>query len=28
MKKYYPDGNADDILNVYGYSAAQTWYKS
>src|SRR5262249_40212874 len=24
MKKYYPDGNADDILNVYGYSAAQT----
>jgi branched-chain amino acid transport system substrate-binding protein len=24
MKKYYPDGNADDILNVYGYASAQT----
>jgi branched-chain amino acid transport system substrate-binding protein len=24
MKKYYPDGNPDDILNVYGYAAAQT----
>jgi len=24
MKKYYPDGNPDDILNVYGYGAAQT----
>ncbi len=24
MKKYYPDGNPDDIFNVYGYGAAQT----
>jgi large subunit ribosomal protein L13 len=24
MKKYYPDGNPDDALNAYGYSAAQT----
>ena len=24
MKKYYPDGNADDVFNVYGYSVAQT----
>jgi branched-chain amino acid transport system substrate-binding protein len=24
MKRYYPDGNPDDILNVYGYAAAQT----
>ena len=24
MKKYYPDGNTHDILNVYGYAAAQT----
>jgi branched-chain amino acid transport system substrate-binding protein len=24
MRKYYPDGNPDDILNVYGYGAAQT----
>ena len=24
MKKYYPDGNPDDIINVYGYGAAQT----
>lgn len=24
MKKYYPDGNSDDIFNVYGYAAAQT----
>jgi branched-chain amino acid transport system substrate-binding protein len=24
MKKYYPDGNTADILNVYGYGAAQT----
>jgi branched-chain amino acid transport system substrate-binding protein len=24
MKKYYPDGNRDDIINVYGYAAAQT----
>ena len=24
MKKYYPDGNRDDIFNVYGYAAAQT----
>ena len=24
MKKYYPDGNPDDNLNVYGYAAAQT----
>jgi branched-chain amino acid transport system substrate-binding protein len=24
MKKYYPNGNPDDILNIYGYSAAQT----
>jgi len=24
MKKYYPDGNSEDILNVYGYAAAQT----
>jgi branched-chain amino acid transport system substrate-binding protein len=24
MKKYYPDGNPDDILNIYGYSAALT----
>ena len=24
MKKYYPDGNTSDILNVYGYAAAQT----
>jgi len=24
MKKYYADGNPDDIFNVYGYAAAQT----
>ena len=24
MKKYYPDGNTADILNVYGYAAALT----
>jgi branched-chain amino acid transport system substrate-binding protein len=24
MKKYYPDGNPDDILNVYGYASART----
>ena len=24
MKKYFPDGNMIDILNVYGYAAAQT----
>ncbi len=24
MKKYYPDGNPEDPLNVYGYNAAQT----
>jgi len=24
VKKYYPDGNSDDIFNVYGYAAAQT----
>jgi branched-chain amino acid transport system substrate-binding protein len=24
MKEYYPDGNPDDILNIYGYAAAQT----
>ncbi|HUS11464.1 MAG TPA: ABC transporter substrate-binding protein [Pyrinomonadaceae bacterium] len=24
MKKYFPDGNLADILNVYGYAAAQT----
>jgi len=24
MKKYYPDGNMADVLNVYGYAAAQT----
>jgi len=24
MKKYYPQGDLADILNVYGYSAAQT----
>ena len=24
MKRYYPDGNPDDIINVYGYAAAQT----
>ena len=24
MKRYYPDGNPDDNLNVFGYSAAQT----
>jgi branched-chain amino acid transport system substrate-binding protein len=24
MKRYYPDGNRDDSLNVFGYSAAQT----
>ncbi len=24
MKKYYPDGNMANILNVYGYAAAQT----
>jgi len=24
MKKYYPDGNPDDTLNVFGYSVAQT----
>jgi branched-chain amino acid transport system substrate-binding protein len=24
MRKYYPDGNPDDIINVYGYGAAQT----
>ena len=24
MRKYYPDGNPDDITNVYGYGAAQT----
>src|SRR5579859_1398716 len=24
MKKYYPDGNAADSLNVYGYAVAAT----
>ena len=24
MRRYYPDGNRDDIFNVYGYAAAQT----
>jgi branched-chain amino acid transport system substrate-binding protein len=24
MKKYYPEGNPDDTINVYGYAAAQT----
>jgi len=24
MKKYYPEGNPADVLNAYGYSAAQT----
>jgi branched-chain amino acid transport system substrate-binding protein len=24
MRKYYPDGNPDDISNVYGYSVAPT----
>jgi len=24
MKKYYPDGNAADSLNIYGYAAAET----
>jgi branched-chain amino acid transport system substrate-binding protein len=24
IRKYYPDGNPDDIINVYGYGAAQT----
>ena len=24
IKKYFPDGNRVDILNVYGYAAAQT----
>ena len=24
MRKYYPDGNSEDILNVSGYAAAQT----
>jgi branched-chain amino acid transport system substrate-binding protein len=24
MKKYYPDGNPDDTINIYGYGAAQT----
>jgi branched-chain amino acid transport system substrate-binding protein len=24
MKKYYPEGNIRDILNIFGYSAAQT----
>ena len=24
MKRYYPDGNPDDIPNVWGYAAAQT----
>jgi branched-chain amino acid transport system substrate-binding protein len=24
MKRYYPDGNPDDTLNVFGYTAAQT----
>jgi ABC-type branched-subunit amino acid transport system substrate-binding protein len=24
MEKYYPQGNTGDVLNVYGYSAAQT----
>jgi branched-chain amino acid transport system substrate-binding protein len=24
MKKYYPDGNLSDWMNVYGYAAAQT----
>jgi len=24
MRKYYPEGNPDDIINVYGYGAAQT----
>jgi branched-chain amino acid transport system substrate-binding protein len=23
MKKYYPEGNIEDVSNVYGYSAAQ-----
>jgi branched-chain amino acid transport system substrate-binding protein len=24
MKKYYPEGNVEDLFNVYGYTAAQT----
>ena len=24
LKQYYPDGNPADMLNVYGYNAAQT----
>jgi len=24
IKKYYPEGNPDDTINLYGYSAAQT----
>ena len=24
MKRYYPEGNPDDVSNAYGYSAAQT----
>jgi branched-chain amino acid transport system substrate-binding protein len=24
MRKYYPDGNVEDIFNVYGYAGAQT----
>jgi ABC-type branched-subunit amino acid transport system substrate-binding protein len=24
MKKYYPEGNPDDAINIYGYAAAQT----
>jgi branched-chain amino acid transport system substrate-binding protein len=24
MKRYYPAGNPDDVLNVWGYSQAQT----
>ena len=24
MERYYPDGNATDIVNVYAYSLAQT----
>jgi branched-chain amino acid transport system substrate-binding protein len=23
MRKYYPDGNPTDMLNVYGYTSAQ-----
>jgi branched-chain amino acid transport system substrate-binding protein len=24
MKKYYPEANSDDTINLYGYSAAYT----